>query len=113
MQRDVLQFNGGVGRIIGGSAKKKVSLKNSEDILMKMWSAVRQNNGIMVTKLCYYCSINVRLLCQRKSKNDKIQRGYAFGTRLVLNFEYGTVSGDDDLDHLFRSMEFFTEKTQL
>ena len=33
---------------------------------------------------------------------------------LVFNFEcYCTVSGDDDLDHLFRSMEFFTEKTQL
>ena len=43
-----------------------------------------------------------------KSNNDRTR----FGT-LVFNLEYGRVSGDNDLDHLFRAMEFFAEKSQL
>ena len=44
----LLQLSSGVGRIITGSAKKKLSLKNGEDLLVKMWHTVRTNNGIMV-----------------------------------------------------------------
>ncbi|KAI0224040.1 DDB1- and CUL4-associated factor 1 [Lamellibrachia satsuma] len=42
------RLSSGVGRIITGSAKKKLSLKNGEDLLVKMWHTVRTNNGIMV-----------------------------------------------------------------
>ena len=37
-----------MGRLIAGSAKKKQSVKYSEDLLVKMWHTVRTNNGIMV-----------------------------------------------------------------
>ena len=34
--------------IFVGSAKKKLLLRNGEDLLVKMWNSVRTNNGIMV-----------------------------------------------------------------
>ena len=40
---------GGVGRFVGGSAtRRKLSVRNSEDLLSKMWTNIRSNNGIMV-----------------------------------------------------------------
>ena len=40
-----LQLSSG---IFVGSAKKKLLLRNGEDLLVKMWNSVRTNNGIMV-----------------------------------------------------------------
>ena len=44
----LFQLSGSVGRIVGGSTRKKLSLRNGEDLLGKMWSCLRANNGIMV-----------------------------------------------------------------
>ena len=45
-----------MGRIIAGSAKKKQSVKYSEDLLVKMWHTVRTNNGIMVGHMARVCT---------------------------------------------------------
>ncbi len=43
------QLGPNMGRIMyGGSAKKRLTLKNGEDLLGKMWECLRSNNGIMV-----------------------------------------------------------------
>lgn len=37
-----------MGRIVSGSAKKRMAMKSGEDLVTKMWNCVRSNNGIMV-----------------------------------------------------------------
>ncbi len=38
-----------MGRVVGGSAKRTMKMmRNGEDLLGKMWSSIRANNGIMV-----------------------------------------------------------------
>ncbi|XP_076304060.1 lisH and WD40 domain-containing protein mahjong isoform X1 [Tachypleus tridentatus] len=44
----VSRLGGTVGRIIGGSTKKKSAMRSGEDLLSKMWNCVRVNNGIMI-----------------------------------------------------------------
>ncbi|ESO82730.1 hypothetical protein LOTGIDRAFT_184499, partial [Lottia gigantea] len=41
------RFTGGVGRFMGSGSKKKLNSKAGEDMLSKMWTAVRTNNGVM------------------------------------------------------------------
>ncbi|XP_050398769.1 DDB1- and CUL4-associated factor 1 [Patella vulgata] len=41
------RFGGGVGRFMGSGSKKRLNTKGGEDILTKMWNAVRTNNGVM------------------------------------------------------------------
>ena len=40
----------GLTRFLGASARKKSNIKCGEDLLSKMWSTVRGNNGIMVSE---------------------------------------------------------------
>ena len=47
----MFQLGGGVGRYMGTGSKKKINWKLGEDILGKMWTGIRQNNGIMVAVL--------------------------------------------------------------
>uniref|UniRef100_T1J9J0 DDB1- and CUL4-associated factor 1 n=1 Tax=Strigamia maritima TaxID=126957 RepID=T1J9J0_STRMM len=44
----ITRFTGAIGRIVGGSAKKKTTLRSGEDLLTKMWYCVQSHNGIMV-----------------------------------------------------------------
>ncbi|XP_077546411.1 lisH and WD40 domain-containing protein mahjong [Haemaphysalis longicornis] len=41
------RLGGGVGRVVSGSVRKR-AIKSGEDLLSKMWTCVRANNGIMV-----------------------------------------------------------------
>lgn len=43
-----MQLGGSVGRFTGGAVKRRATIRNGEDVLSKMWNAVRATNGIMV-----------------------------------------------------------------
>lgn len=47
-----LQLTSNVARMINGSARRRSSMRNGEDVLSSMWNAVRSNNGIMVSLSC-------------------------------------------------------------
>ncbi|GAB6021466.1 hypothetical protein CHUAL_004070 [Chamberlinius hualienensis] len=42
------RLGGQVGRIMSGNCKKKLTLKNGDDLATRVWSCVRFHNGIMV-----------------------------------------------------------------
>ncbi|XP_014672680.1 PREDICTED: protein VPRBP-like [Priapulus caudatus] len=42
------RLGGSIGRFTGGAVKRRAAVRNGEDILSKMWKAVRATNGIMV-----------------------------------------------------------------